>query len=197
MLGAHDASMIAAAAVVLILPACSSRAATSPSATSIECCALRGKWDISITLDSAGALTRAQPGTQIQGSLRFEKHLRPKNFKGRSKSAPAMSEEEKRAMQRVEWGHFDIDFTPFWPNGPIAPVPSTTLLESDPDALRSVMGLIISGDTVGLLFNPRFTHGGVALGGTFIGDSMVKGFWTVRAEGGTRGHFRMTRPRAK
>jgi hypothetical protein len=97
----------------------------------------------------------------------------------------------------MEWGHFDIDFSPFWPGGPLAPVPSTTLLESDPHALRSVMGLVISRDTIGLLFNPRFTHGGLALGGTFIGDSMVKGFWTVRAKGGTRGHFQMTRIRGK
>jgi hypothetical protein len=188
--------MIAAVAAVVMLPACSTRAAPSASASSIECCALHGRWDISITLDSAGELTRAQPGTQIQGFLRFDKKLRPKNYRERSKDAPVLSEEEKRSLQRVEWGHFDIDFSPFWPGGPIAPVPSTTLLESDPHALRSVMGLVISRDTVGLLFNPRFTHGGLVLAGKFVGDSVVTGSWIVRvAKGGTRGHFRMTRPR--
>jgi hypothetical protein len=129
----------------------------------------------------------------VRGFIRFDEKLRPK-FKNRPPTAPPMSEEERRFSQRMEWGQFDIDFASFWKGGPIAPVPSTTRLGDNADPLRSVMGVVLNADTVGVVLNPQFTHGGLVLGGKFSADTVVEGFWNVRGDhDGTKGHFLMTR----
>jgi hypothetical protein len=94
----------------------------------------------------------------------------------------------------MEFGRFQIDFSQFWTGGPIAPVPSTTRLDQSADPLSEVLGLVISADTVGVMLNPHFTHGGLALAGRFDGDTLVLGRWSVRGDtSGTGGWFRMRR----
>jgi hypothetical protein len=96
-------------------------------------------------------------------------------------------------MESMEFGRFDIDFSTYWEDGPIAPVRSTSRLSNTPDPLTEVLGIIIGQDTVAILLNPHFTHGGVTLGGYFQ-DSAITGYWSVRGDQtGTGGRFRMRR----
>jgi hypothetical protein len=167
------------------------REPTSAGVSPQACCRLDGRWDISITLDSAGQLSRAQPGTEVQGQLQFSPKFKPSKWK-ESRRAADVVDEERRQIQKVEFGRFRIDFSRFWDDGPIGPVPSTMRLGDWPDPLSDVLGLVIANDTVGLMLNPQFTHGGLVLAGRFMGDSVVLGRWSVRGDrSGTGGRFRM------
>jgi hypothetical protein len=172
-------------------PAPSVTAGPSP----MRCCRLQGAWAISITLDSGGGLITARPGTEVLGMIRFSEGLR-RTFDDPPATAPELSDEERRQIEQMEWGKFDLNFSSFWKGGPIAPVASTTRLGDHAEPLSSALGIALSRDTVGILLNPDYTHGGLALGGKFVSDSVIEGFWGVRGDrSGTRGHFRMARRR--
>lgn len=97
-------------------------------------------------------------------------------------------------MGKMEFARFEIDFLRFWRGGPLGPVASTTRLGETPDPLSEAMGLVITPDTVGMLLNPQFTHGGLGLAGRFESDTVVTGSWSVRGDrSGTGGRFRMHR----
>jgi hypothetical protein len=157
-----------------------------------ECRHLEGRWGITLTLDSTGQLSRSKPGTEVGGQLQFSREFQPK-WKEPPRAA-AMTEEERRQIEKMEFGRFEIDFSQFWEGGPLAPVASTTRLGDSPDPLSEAIGLAIAHDTVGVLLNPHFTHGGLALAGAFEGDTVIVGTWSVRGDrSGTAGRFRMQR----
>jgi hypothetical protein len=151
---------------------------------------LHGRWNISITLDSAGQLSRAQPGTEVQGQLQFSPEFKPPKWK-ESPRAVDVDKEAGRHSEKAEFGRFRIDFSRFW-DGPLGPVSSTMRLGDWPDPLTDVVGLVIDNDLVGLMLNPQYTHGGLLLAGRFTGDSVVLGTWSVRGDrSGIGGRFRM------
>jgi hypothetical protein len=178
---------------MLALLACHSTPSTSPAqAPPLGCCFLEGEWDITLTLDSAGQLSSSAPGTEISGRLHFSREFQPKGLT--PSRAAEMTEEERHQIEKMEFARFEIDFSRFWEGGPLGPVASTTRLGEMPEPLSEALGVAMTRDTVGVLLNPQFTHGGLALAGRFESDSVVTGSWSVRGDrSGTGGRFRMHR----
>jgi hypothetical protein len=153
---------------------------TTDPAPTPEAGRLAGSWAVHFHLDSLVLGGASVKNHDAHGRISFRPEFTPKDA---DPPAPGkLSPEEQERIKRLEWGEFDIDFSPYWPNGPIAPVPSTTLLGSPEDPLKEALGLVISEDTVGVILNPHFTHGGLALAGRFLSDSVVVGKWGIRGD---------------
>ena len=157
-------------------------APTSFSRSHIPCCPLRGKWQATLILDSARLYRGTPKDSAVTGSIEFdEKH----------RFFPRDAGEDSLVM---EFGRHQIDFRRMW-GEPLAPEPATSVLgPGSKDPLKEVLAVDISRDTIAISLSPRITHGAVALLGSFEGDSLVKGTWTLRGnESQASGHFIMRR----
>jgi hypothetical protein len=141
---------------------------------------LTGSWAVQFRLDSMGLDGVSAQGRDVRGRIWFRPEFTPKGEA--APSSANSSAEEQEQIRRLEWGRFEIDFSPYWQNGPIAPVRSTTLLGNPEEPLKEALGLVIGRDTVGILLNPHFTHGGLGLSGRFLSDSLVVGRWGIRGD---------------
>jgi len=148
----------------------------------IACCPLLGKWEATLILDSAHLYQGVPRDSSVSGELEFRDKYR---FFPRDPSEDSVT---------IEFGRHHIDFRRLW-GEPLAPEPSTAIIgPGTKDPLTEVLAFDISMDSIAISLSPRFTHGAVALLGSFDGDSVLRGTWTVRGNRSRAlGHFTMRR----
>jgi hypothetical protein len=139
---------------------------------------LVGTWDVEYTLDSADTPASAPAVRRVRGRLMFGDVGIDSAFQGRVPANGATA-----------FGRFAVDFTPLFGGSLSRDV--TGSVDSTP--VSEAAGMIAGTDSVHIDLVPRVSLGGISMTGRIQGDS-ASGTWIKRAaNGGTLGHFRMSR----
>jgi hypothetical protein len=145
------------------------------------CCDLRGQWSITLQLDSPGARQPKPTARSVTGAV----SLGPRYLA----SEP---NDDLDSLVRIVRGLHQVDFTPFF-GGPVARDVSTSVFGEGPDLLHEVEASVPAGDSVGVTFIPRMTHGSLSLVGRIRGDTIRGRWWQNMHCCGAEGRFVMTR----
>jgi hypothetical protein len=135
---------------------------------SAPCCDLLGEWTIELTLDSLGGQDLEPKAREVNGRLQFAAHF--------PHPIPRLLTRHKAPGAADEVGRFDIDFAPFW-GDQLAPTLSTGVLGDSPDLLTEVLGVVYATDSVAVSLVPGLSHGGIALYGTIVADTVTGRWW--------------------
>lgn len=145
------------------------------------CCDLRGRWRITMHLDSPAGMNPKPAGRVVSGEV----DLGPRWL------APQEGDDLDSLVRPVRGLH-RLDFTPFF-GGQVAPDVSRSVFGSGPDLLHEVEAVVSAGDSVSIGFIPRMTHGSIWLAGRIRRDT-IRGRWVQSAFAeGARGRFEMVR----
>jgi len=145
------------------------------------CCDLRGKWSITLYLDSAGARQPKPKACSVTGAVNLGLHY----------VAPEPND-DLDSLVRVVRGLHQVDFTPFF-GGPVAHDVSTSVFGDGPDLLHEVEASVPAGDSVAVTLVPRMTHGSLSLQGRIRADTIRGRWWQNMYCCGAEGRFVMTR----
>jgi len=145
------------------------------------CCDLRGRWSITLLLDSQGERQPLPKSRSVTGAV----NLGPRYV-------AAEPDDDLDSLVHIVRGLHEVDFTPFF-GGPVAQDVSTSVFGGGPDLLHEVEGRVVAGDSVEITFIPRMSHGSLSLFGRSHADTIRGRWWQNMYCCGAAGRFVMTR----
>jgi len=145
------------------------------------CCDLRGRWNITLQLDSPGA---RQPRPKAR-SVTGEVNLGPRYL-------ASERDDDLDSLVHLVRGLHQVDFTPFF-GAPVARDVTTSVFGDGLDLLHEVEGSVPAGDSVSITVIPRMTHGSLSMSGRIRADTIRGRWWQNMYCCGAEGRFVMTR----